>query len=369
MNKTAFLALTVFGTAMLLFFGHGFMRKQRKVHDLGSSIKLRFNDKHEFTLLQITDLHYGEGETLDALNDQVHEKILHYVKPDAVVITGDAISGCEWNKRDKDWFAGLWKRFTSVYERLKIPYAYALGNHDREGDASLGDISKLEQSHPYSLFDGNQEIDPLSLTNYLVHLYSNFEGHYDKISALLWILDSKKGCGSDYHGGNGCINDAQLKWYEDMSAKHLDAAGNKIKGMSFFHVPIQEFMTVWNQEKTYGFKDEYVCCPPINTNVFTTFLKTGNMKAVVCGHDHNNNYGGTLQGIDLIYGQKTGYGSYGPSKTQRGGRVFKFTEKLSPEGVISWSYVTYSVYEDGTVEYPEEPHWQGKEKYQTKCDL
>ena len=36
------------------------------------------------------------------------------------------------------------------------------------------------------------------------------------------------------------------------------------------------------------------------------------MKAIFCGHDHNSDYSGFYKDIELIYGRKTGFGSYGP---------------------------------------------------------
>ena len=33
---------------------------------------------------------------------------------------------------------------------------------------------------------------------------------------------------------------------------------------------------------------------------------------VTVGHDHNNDYYGNIDGINLAYGRKTGYGCYGP---------------------------------------------------------
>ena len=30
------------------------------------------------------------------------------------------------------------------------------------------------------------------------------------------------------------------------------------------------------------------------------------------GHDHNNDYGGFLYNVELVYGRKTGFNIYGP---------------------------------------------------------
>jgi len=341
-----------------------------KVQDQSSKPKVRptlkFNENHEFVILQITDLHYGESEEKDLRNDMIHRKLIEMSKPDLVVITGDSISGYEWDDTI-GWFAKLWKRFTKPYEDLKIPYAYTLGNHDIEADASLEEIEFLEKSHPYSMFDGTTEIDPTSLSNYVLHIYSAFEKATNKVAALAWLFDSKKKC-FDMSNGNGCIGETQLNWYEDMSNKHLNADGSKIEGMSFFHVPIREFVTVWNWGLTFGVKGESVCCPAYQTKVFQRFKKVGNMRAIVCGHDHNNNFAGKLEGIDLIFGQKTGYGSYGPSLTQRGGTVYTLKEKITPSGKVTFDYISHILFEDGSIQKPDQPRWQGFNQFQTHCN-
>jgi len=55
---------------------------------------------------------------------------------------------------------------------------------------------------------------------------------------------------------------------------------------------------------------------------------------VVAGHDHNNDYYGNYDGINLAYGRKTGYGCYGPDKMMRGARVFEVTQ--NPYSIKTW---------------------------------
>jgi hypothetical protein len=64
---------------------------------------------------------------------------------------------------------------------------------------------------------------------------------------------------------------------------------------------------------------------------------------VSAGHDHDNDYYGVHDGINLAYGRKTGYGCYGPSGMLHGGRVFKVST------VPEYKTETYVRQEDGTV--------------------
>jgi len=58
--------------------------------------------------------------------------------------------------------------------------------------------------------------------------------------------------------------------------------------------------------------------------VYLIQLKKRNMRAVFVGHDHDNDYGGFLEGVELIYGRKSCFGGYGPPKDViRGGRIIK----------------------------------------------
>ena len=53
---------------------------------------------------------------------------------------------------------------------------------------------------------------------------------------------------------------------------------------------------------------------------------------VSAGHDHNNDYYGAYQGINLAYGRKSGFGCYGNMK--HGARVFEVTKE--PYSIETW---------------------------------
>ena len=62
------------------------------------------------------------------------------------------------------------------------------------------------------------------------------------------------------------------------------------------------------------------------------------MKAIFCGHDHNSDYSGFYKDIELIYGRKTGFGSYGPKYVQRGATVIKLKEFINEKGETDFTY-------------------------------
>ncbi len=70
-----------------------------------------------------------------------------------------------------------------------------------------------------------------------------------------------------------------------------------------------------------GYRYESVCCPQINSGFFGAMLECGDVKGTFVGHDHVNDYEGTLHGIRLIYGRATGFNAYARDGFPRGGRV------------------------------------------------
>lgn len=311
---------------------------------------LRFRDDHTFTILQLTDLHYGENEIRNQITSDVQNALIKQVQPDLVVVTGDSVNGYEYDPRVTGFFEYYWRKFTKPYLDNKVPYAFVFGNHDTEADLSMAQIAALEANHPYSLFNGTDKIDPLSFSNYLLSVKSAFPGQTDQSSMLLWMLDSKsKGC-LDKKDSYGCINQAQLDWYAREGSGHRTASGQKVKGFAFFHIPFEEFYKLYKWEATSGARNEATGCPMVNSGAYEAFLKEGNINGVFCGHDHSNDYFGFYHGIWLFYGRKTGYGSYSQEGMKKGGRVIKATEHIDKvTGDVRFTWRSFVVEEDGNV--------------------
>jgi predicted MPP superfamily phosphohydrolase len=73
--------------------------------------KLRVREDGTFTMIQLTDIHYGETNKWDAQNDQIIGKIIETEKPDFTVVTGDVVSGYAWDGETKPWFSKIYDRF------------------------------------------------------------------------------------------------------------------------------------------------------------------------------------------------------------------------------------------------------------------
>ena len=52
-------------------------------------------------------------------------------------------------------------------------------------------------------------------------------------------------------------------------------------------------MDMWNYEQTVGnMKEGEICCSAMNTGLFNAMLDMADIRAVFCGHDHNNDFSG-----------------------------------------------------------------------------
>ena len=316
--------------------------------------KLSFNADGKFTILQITDLHYGEDLWKDENNIKIQGELIERVKPDVVVVTGDVVSGYA-NHGQPNFQANAWDKFTRPFYTKQIYYAFALGNHDAyDGLLDPDALHELEKASNYSLL-GHYLNNSFSNFTYYVPVYSSLKE--DNISSLLWIFNTHAvGCGGDLYSW-GCILDTEVDWYRNISQEIEDQYGTDVHHLGFFHIPLPEYLDLYNRYDFYGYRNEQTACPKTNTGVFDAFRDVGNIQAVFVGHDHNNDYGGWYEGIELVHGRRTGYGGYGPSPGfQRGGRVITLTESLQPDGTVKVVRDHYVVLEDE--EYLEEDPWK-----------
>jgi len=310
------------------------------------SLAFQFNDKGEFTIIQFTDFHYCENTTLDVNIQQTHRKILEIVKPDLAVISGDGL--CPNQAFYFDLFKkhgvseACWRKMTDPFVEAKVPYAYTLGNHDGDGDMTNLDLVRFDQTNPYSLKSKSSGI-PDSPTFY-IPIFS--QQAKDRLAANVWILDTNRRDCNGTKETYGCIEENILDWYDRESADMKAKYGEDVHHLAFYHVPIPEYIQIFNREDSYGEIEEKVCCPTVNTGFFARAKKNGDITGMFVGHDHGNNFGGWLDGIELVYGQNSGHGSYGGV---RGARVIKLKESYGEDGRLTVTREHYVIYEDGSI--------------------
>lgn len=303
-------------------------------------MKLKFN-KGKFTILQVADpqdLQFVRPAMMKML-DRAYDR----VKPDLVVLTGDQILGnhlrdCNrWTMltvRDKAgeklaMRTALIKLLDPI-ERRGIPFAMVYGNHD---DMNL--ITKEEQAdiyREYPHFVGADANDPsldCDTCNIPVHSEDGA-----KMLWNLWLLDSAR-FDKQARRTTACVTPETVAWYEKKSAELKEANGGApVPALMFQHIPLPEELELVEEcaEKESTSEDggryyklkpgvsgvlgEYPSVCERNVGQFEAIKRCGDVKAVICGHDHLNNFEARLDGIDFIQTGGASFRCYGSSKAR-----------------------------------------------------
>jgi len=93
-----------------------------------NDIKLKFNKKGEFKIVQFTDTHVDLEANKNLSVYKTIKTIVDIEKPDLVVLTGDNVTQ---NNPEK-----AYERFSEIFKEVKIPWMVALGNHDSQHNIS-----------------------------------------------------------------------------------------------------------------------------------------------------------------------------------------------------------------------------------------
>lgn len=257
-----------------------------------------------FRICQLTDLHLGEYplQENDLKTLMGISKVLHENSFDLIMITGDLIQG----KENAEPLASLHELYR-VLNEFDIPVAITYGNHDTEGQYNrqyLRDaeakLNNLANKHHSYLVDDRE--------NYTLEI---FDSETDRLVNVIYVWDS-----GDYSNWSkiskyAAIGRHQINWY----AKTSNQPFNKTFDIGFLHIPLAEYLAV-NKEQVVGSYNEKPCPATINSGLFHELLVKDKVKAIFAGHDHDNNFASEYFGIQLNYGNVTGYNAYG--KLDRG---------------------------------------------------
>ncbi len=258
---------------------------------------LKFNPDGRLKILQITDCHYKVD---DPMNSQISidrmNELLDIEKPDFVMFTGDVVFS-------NGTFTGLDTVLGLVTDR-NIPFALVFGNHDDEYDHSRPEL------YDY-IVKKKGAIMPKRVTDeapdFVIPVMSS--GLDNKLAAALYCLDSHSYSKLSSVPGYDWIRHDQIDWYRKQSAIFTEMNdGKPLPSMAFFHIPLPEYRDAVMQEKyrIFGVKGEGVCCPIVNSGFFTAAKECGDMMAMFCGHDHDNDYAVRYMEILLAYGRYSG---------------------------------------------------------------
>lgn len=297
---------------------------------------LVFQPDKSFTIMQLTDVHWVDGKGSDNWTRRLMWKLLEQESPDLVVITGDLVYG-------DDNLAQLEHALTPILNR-GLPWAFVFGNHDNELGASKKALLQRAMQLPGCLMSPGPA-DIHGEGNYMLGLHS-------ADGALHWALhfiDSGTYNKNPDIGQYDYIHRDQISWYvkntEALLRQHPDHSA-----LAFFHIPLPEYRQVWSFHPCVGQKLDELACPGQNSGLFSAMLEMGNMKGTFVGHDHVNDYCGTLHGVRLCYGRASGYNTYGRRGFKKGCRMIRLNED-NPGEFESWLRLS-----DGSIDRQTELH-------------
>ncbi len=279
--------------------------------------RLRFRQDGTFTIVQFTDLHVQNGEPQDKQTAALMAEVLDAEQPDLVVLTGDVISG----KKSKDPAASWQIAVAPIIER-ELPWAAVFGNHDDEGALNRAQLMAFQRTLPHCLSQPGPD-DVSGVGNYVLSITSSADG--DRPAATLYFVDSNA-YSETRLAGYGWIRRDQISWFMQEAAVRPLHECEPLPALAFFHIPLPEYNLLWDLHECRGEKNEAVCCPLVNTGFFAAMHEAGDVLGALVGHDHINDFEGSLYGLRLCFGRGTGYNTYGKEGFKRGARVIRLRE-------------------------------------------
>ena len=291
--------------------------KKEAVKFLESKIPLYYNDDGSFRVMVIADAHMNvdsDATKVQAVKDRI-KLLVDRVEPNLIIFTGDNVIGSsseEKLRRNIDAIVGY-------IEEKEIPWCHVYGNHDHEGSLSNAQQQTIYESYEYCVSKAGPE-DVSGTGNYALGVY-NKDG---TLGSVVYCLDS----GAYANGGYDYIKQDQIDWYKESSELIEAYAGKAVPAIMAFHIPLIENNTAHNQrdnkEIVYeysGNKNENICASATDTELLETIFERGDVKAIVTGHDHVNDYMYNYLGVKLTSSPNVSDLTYTNASVQ-GSRVF-----------------------------------------------
>jgi hypothetical protein len=322
----------------------------------GDRPALRFNRDHTFKVVQFTDTQ--DGQNTDPRTVALIAAVAADQRPDLVVFTGDQLTSKPQTAAD---VRRAIDNIVRPLEEQRIPWLVTFGNHDEDHTARTG-LDREAQLAIYRSYPHNLNApSPAGVTgsgNMQVLVRAS---HGGAAAFNVWALDSGKYApgkladqviGEDFLLGWtwmptwDWIKPDQIAWYTRTSEQLEREHGRKIPSLMFFHIPLQEWRQMYEndaekvkhpeygllpQHGVVGERNEDECPGPFNSGLFSALLARGDVKGVFVGHDHVNDYVGNYFGVTLGYSANSGFATYGlggpDNDRMRGARVFVVREE------------------------------------------
>ena len=304
---------------------------------LQSKHTLSFNENGKFRVMMISDIHGGRGFAAKETHDAI-EALVAASNPDLAIMAGDICGPGYIHAECEDDVRFVLDNITEPMERRGIPWAHVYGNHDDNYGVPNAVQQPIYESYPYCLSKaGPDDID--GVANYFLPVYN-----HDKSDVIfgVWGLDSNhsmpeffadyglpkntryyqacQASSGDYDGPRA----SQVFWYWQTSKALESHLGHKVPALMYMHIPTPEHALVTvhkNKVDFKGYQLEDVASHTLNSGLFSACVQRGDVKAIFCGHEHENQFSANYMGITLGY---DGFLSYHACHNEdiRGCRLF-----------------------------------------------
>ncbi|MCA9415989.1 MAG: metallophosphoesterase [Candidatus Omnitrophica bacterium] len=285
--------------------------------------RLKIENPNRIKVLQLTDIHFfcsrdKFGDLMDRQTIKDLPKLIELTQPDLLAVTGDL-----WHDNPAGRGGEFMEFGVEQIENLGLPWLFTWGNHDQMDNYVEGHDRLTEAKG--SLYRGGP-----GSGNYSV-LLEDREGK--PVWEFLCLNTTNIG-----------IQKEQEEWLKGF--RENQSGRESVPMIAFLHIPVLQYQYIWEEKLASGFKLENVCHYGEDGSGIWHIQDLGRVQACFCGHDHVNDYGGELEGIELAYGRATGYAGYGGEKVKKGGKLIT----LDPRNeTYEWETVLY----DGTRWHPE----------------
>ncbi len=308
---------------------------------LSTKLPLCFSAEGKFRIMMFSDIHGGRGFAAKETHDAI-EALVAKANPDLVLIAGDICGPGYIHAETEDDVRFVLDTITEPMERRGIPWAHVFGNHDDNYGVPNAVQQPIYESYPHCVSKaGPEDIDGVG--NYFLPIYNA-----DKNDVLfgVWGLDSNHSM-PEFYADFGLPEDtryfqacqassgdydgprtSQVLWYYMASRELESALGHKVPSLMYMHIPTPEHALVTVHKNKVGFKGyqlEDVASHTLNSGLFSACVQRGDVKAIFCGHEHENQFSATYMGITLGY---DGFLSYHACHNEdiRGCRLFDLNE-------------------------------------------
>ncbi|MBQ6884670.1 MAG: metallophosphoesterase [Clostridia bacterium] len=311
----------------------------------GSNNKMLICDENgDFTILIVSD---PQCDTVTQWREARNEleTLVKRSNPDFVMINGDMNSK---NVIPMD----MWDLFISPLSKRNIYWATTNGNHDPFKYKYYKMYKSYELCMNNIVSANDIGYDSTRPMNYVLPVYSN-DG--SKIVFAIYGMDS----GTAGDGGYEGLSLKQIEWYKEQSnAFKKINSGMAVTSVLCMHIPLPQILEMYygGESTIYGIANEinfnnngyitqsgkkidkiniHTSSKELDNNIFETILQQGDIKAVIFGHNHRNNFIGSYKGVLLGFAGKLSTGCYSDN-TCRGGRLIKFNQQNPKEFTTCW---------------------------------